>query len=284
MNILGLVRFGDLGNEDAGVIDEGYRLYSLHEKIKEEKACSLPALISLYEQVNTTQLPVVDNPVRLGVPVNGVGKIIAVGLNYVSHIKETDSRTPSEPVLFSKSVSALCGSNDPIVIPEYSDKLDWEVELVAVIGKESRYLSCDDALDAIAGYCLGIDVSERGFQLEGTGQWLKGKSADSFAPVGPWFVPAAAIDLAAGLDLWLDVNGERKQSANTSKMIHSVPALMSYISRFMSLQPGDLIFTGTPDGVGFVRKPPQFLKAGDVVSCGITGLGEQLHTIIPYQQ
>jgi len=282
MSKLRFLRYGKLGSEKPGLVDFEGKIRSLVHLIDDIDVEKLALLEETLGDVDIGSLPVVPEPVRIGAPIAKVGNIIAVGLNYHEHIEETAARTPEEPLLFNKAPSAICGPNDPIIIPKNANNVDWEVELVIVIGKESRYLTKENALQAIAGYCLGIDVSERSFQKDRGGQWLKGKSADSFAPVGPYLIPTSQVDLSRGLSLWLDVNGNRKQQASTLQMIHDVPTLVSYISQFMSLHPGDLIFTGTPDGVGFVRNPPEFLHVDDTVSCGISGLGEQTHTVIQY--
>ena len=229
-------------------------------------------------RLDTTHLPVVAAGTRLGVPLAGIGKIVAVGLNYRDHAAETNMRVPTEPILFMKATSALNGPNDDVVVPRGSTKLDPEVELVIVIGRLARNVSESDAAHFIAGYCLGNDVSERAFQLEHGGQWTKGKSADTFAPLGPLLV-TSGVD-PTDLGIWLRVNGEERQRSNTGQMIFGPARLVSYISQFMSLVPGDVIYTGTPSGVGLARNPPVFLKPGDVITLGIDGLGTQRQKVV----
>jgi len=232
--------------------------------------------------VDIDSLPIVKTPSRIGAPLLNPGKIIAVGLNYDEHIKETGSKPRAEPVLFTKAVSALSGPFDLIERPQGATKVDWEIELVIIIGKQAKYISEDEVEAHIAGFCTGIDVSERYFQKSRSGQWLKGKSADSFAPIGPYFVTLDEFKEYQSCNVRLDVNGQRVQSSNTDTMIHSVKKLVSYINEFMSLQPGDLIFTGTPEGVGLGMTPPQFLNAGDEVIAEVEGLGVQKHTVVDY--
>ena len=211
-------------------------------------------------------------------------KIICVGLNYAKHAKESGMDVPKEPVIFFKSTSAMCGPNDPVIIPKGSEKTDWEVELAIIIGKKASYVSEDKAVDYLAGYCLHNDYSERAFQLERSGQWVKGKSCDHFAPLGPYFVTKDEVKDHHNLHLWLDVNGKRMQDSNTSDLIFNIPHIISYISQFMTLLPGDIISTGTPEGVGMGQKPhPVYLKAGDVIELGIEGLGQQRQTAIAYE-
>lgn len=210
-------------------------------------------------------------------------KIICVGLNYARHAKESGMDVPAEPVLFFKSTSAMCGPNDPVIIPKTSVKTDWEVELALIIGKKATYVSEENAMDYLAGYCLHNDYSERAFQLERSGQWVKGKSCDHFAPLGPYFVSKDEVSDQHNLHLWLDLNGKRMQDSNTSDLIFKIPHIISYISQFMTLLPGDIISTGTPEGVGMGQKPQLYLKPGDVVHLGIEGLGEQRQTAIAYE-
>jgi 2-keto-4-pentenoate hydratase/2-oxohepta-3-ene-1,7-dioic acid hydratase in catechol pathway len=221
------------------------------------------------------------NP-RLGVPYAGISKFVAVGLNYTDHAQESGMPTPKEPVLFMKATTCLTGPNDDVIQPKGSTKLDWEVELGIVIGTKAQYVPESKALDYGAGYCVVNDVSERDFQLERGSQWDRGKGCDTFGPVGPWLVTTDEITDPQSLDLWLEVNGERKQTGNTRNMIFNCAFLVSYISQFMTLLPGDIITTGTPAGVGLGMKPPQYLKPGDVVTLGIEGLGEQRQRIVPY--
>ena len=235
------------------------------------------------QSIDVNNLPIIDKPKRFGSPLLNPGKIIAVGLNYDEHIKETGGKQQDEPVLFTKAVSALSGPYDLIERPKGATQVDWEIELVVIIGKPARYISEDDAEAHIAGFCTGIDVSERYFQKSRSGQWLKGKSADTFAPIGPYFVTLDEFKQYQSCAVRLDVNGEHMQASNTDTMIHSVKKLVSYINEFMSLQPGDLIFTGTPEGVGLGMNPPQFLKAGDKVIAEVEGLGTQEHNVVDYK-
>jgi 2-keto-4-pentenoate hydratase/2-oxohepta-3-ene-1,7-dioic acid hydratase in catechol pathway len=225
-------------------------------------------------------LPPVEGSPRLGPPVAGIGKILGIGLNYRSHAEETGATPGSEPLVFAKAITALSGPNDPIVIPRDSVKTDWEVELAAVIGAKAQYVQQQHALDHVAGYAVINDVSERSFQKERGGEFIKGKSADSFAPIGPWLVTKDEIPDPQALTLWLDVNGRRRQSGNTSDMIFPVAFLVSHLSQFMTLLPGDVIATGTPAGVGAGCKPPEFLKPGDIVELGVEGLGRQRQEVI----
>jgi len=234
------------------------------------------------KNLDVDNLPIIDKPRRIAAPLLNPGKIIAVGLNYDEHIKETGGKQQDEPVLFTKAVSALSGPFDLIERPKGATQVDWEIELVVIIGKPARYISEDDAEAHIAGFCTGIDVSERYFQKSRSGQWLKGKSADTFAPIGPYFVTLDEFKQYQSCAVRLDVNGEHMQASNTDTMIHSVKKLVSYINEFMSLQPGDLIFTGTPEGVGLGMNPAQFLKAGDTVIAEVEGLGIQEHKVVDY--
>jgi 2-keto-4-pentenoate hydratase/2-oxohepta-3-ene-1,7-dioic acid hydratase in catechol pathway len=237
-----------------------------------------PESLKRLARLDPARLPVVAPGTRLGVPVAGIGKIVAVGLNYRDHASETKMRVPTEPILFMKAITALNGPNDEVIAPRGSSKLDHEVELVIVIGRHARNVSESEAPRFIAGYCLGNDVSERSFQLERGGQWTKGKSADTFAPLGP-YLATDAID-PTNLGIWLEVNGEERQRSNTNQMIFGPAKLVSYISEFMSLMPGDAIYTGTPSGVGVARDPPVFLKSGDVITLGIDGLGTQRQRVV----
>ena len=217
---------------------------------------------------------------RLGAPVTGISKFVAIGLNYVDHAKETGSQIPTEPIFFLKANTALSGPNDPVQKPRGSTKLDWEVEIAAIIGTRAKYVSEADALNHVAGYCVCNDVSERNFQIERLGQWTKGKSHDTFGPLGPWLVTKDEIPDVQKLSMWLDVNGKRRQTGSTSTMIFNMAKCISYVSQFLTLLPGDIVTTGTPPGVGTGMKPPTFLNAGDVVTLGIEGLGEQRQEII----
>lgn len=272
-----LVRFGNQGNEKTGIqTEEG--IYDVSAFGKEYDPAFLagdgiPKLQKWWEQ-NKSQCPKVSDKVRLGPPVKGVSKLICIGLNYADHAKETNASTPEEPIIFFKATSSIVGPDDQVVIPKNSNKTDWEVELAVVIGKKASYVSEGEAMDYIAGYCLHNDYSEREFQLEKGGQWVKGKSCDTFAPLGPWLVSKDEITDLDNLRLWLTVNGKSMQDGNTSNLIFKIPFLVSYLSRFMSLLPGDIISTGTPAGVGLGMNPQVYLKEGDVVECGIDGLGK----------
>ncbi len=277
-----LVRVGAPGAERPGLIDAQDRVRDLSGVISElgPQALSDGALARLADlDVNT--LPVLPDS-RFGVPWSGIGKIIAIGLNYADHAAEAGLPPPAEPILFLKANSALNGPNDAVMLPRGSTKTDWEVELGVVIGKTARNVALNDALSHVAGYCVVNDVSEREFQLERGGTWDKGKGCDTFCPVGPWLVTRDEVPDPQALNLWLDVNGERAQRGNTATMVFSVAHLVSYVSRFMTLHPGDLICTGTPPGVGMGAKPPRYLSPGDTLRLGIDGLGVQTQTVIAY--
>jgi 2-keto-4-pentenoate hydratase/2-oxohepta-3-ene-1,7-dioic acid hydratase in catechol pathway len=272
-----LIRFGEAGRERPGVLDpDGRRLdVSVFGKDWNERffASDGPARLEAWLANHADECPTVDESVRLGPCVARPSKIICIGLNYAGHVKETGAAMPTEPVVFFKAITALCGPDDDLVIPPGSEKTDWEVELAVVVGREARYVSEAEAMDHVAGYALHNDYSERAWQIERGGQWVKGKSFDTFAPVGPFLATPDEIPDPHGLRLWLKVNGEMLQESNTSDMIFRVPALVSYLSQFMTLLPGDVISTGTPSGVGLGFKPPRYLKPGDVVELGIDGLG-----------
>lgn len=272
-----LLRYGPLGQERPGLLDAQGQLRDLGVLLADFEPRHLqPQALQALASLNPQTLPLVSGQPRLGCPLPKPGKIICVGLNYAAHAKESGAAIPTEPVLFLKATSSLSGPNDDIPIPRQSVKTDWEVELGVVIGEGGKYISEADAMQHVAGYTLINDVSEREFQLERGGQWDKGKGCDGFSPVGPWFVSRDEVRDPQQLRLWLDVNGKRMQDSNTSDMIFGVRKLVSYISHFMSLQPGDLISTGTPQGVGLGQKPtPWYLKDGDGVRLGIDGLGEQ---------
>lgn len=241
---------------------------------------SLLADLSVLDGIDPGSLPVVAGEPRLGPCVTGTGKFICIGLNYSDHAAETGFPVPPEPMIFMKATSAICGPNDPALLPRGSEKMDWEVELGVVIGKKAKYVSEADALSHVAGYCLINDYSERHFQDEREGQWTKGKSSDNFGPIGPFLATRDEISDPQHLSMWLDVNGARRQTGNTNTMVYGVAHLVSYVSQFMSLQPGDIISTGTPPGVGKGMTPPTYLKVGDVVTLGIDGLGEQRQTVV----
>jgi len=271
-----LVRFGEIGREKPGLIDPEGALRSLEGIVYDIGGNVLnAAMLAELRAQDHNSLPKVAGTPRLGPPVAHVGKMICVGLNYADHAAESGMPVPDEPVLFMKATTAIVGPNDPVVIPAGSQKTDWEVELGVVIGEVSRRVSTEAALDSVAGYVVINDVSERSFQLERGGQWVKGKSCDSFGPIGPWLVTRDDVPNPQSLSLWLDVDGHRYQDGNTSTMVFGVAYLVSYISHFMTLMPGDIISTGTPPGVGLGQKPPVYLKPGAVMELGIAGLGRQ---------
>ena len=276
-----LVRYGALGQEKPGLIDSAGQLRDLSAQVKDltGEAYS-PASLAKLAALNPATLPTVSGSPRLGAPVTGISKFVAIGLNYVDHAKETNSPIPAEPIIFLKANTSLSGPNDPVQKPRGSIKLDWEVEIAAIIGTKAKYVSEADALNHVAGYCVCNDVSERHFQTERGGLWTKGKSHDTFGPLGPWLVTKDEIPNVQDLSMWLDVNGERRQTGSTSTMIFSIAHCVSYVSQFMTLMPGDIITTGTPPGVGAGMKPPKFLNVGDVVTLGIEGLGTQRQEII----
>ncbi|NQZ76074.1 MAG: fumarylacetoacetate hydrolase family protein [Ekhidna sp.] len=269
-----LIRFGAAGSEKPGVEVEGKR-YDVSNIVRDydEEFFAGDGLQNLAKIFDTSEAEEVSTDVRLGCPVARPGKIVCIGLNYRNHAKEAGMDVPEEPVVFFKATSSIVGPNDDVVIPKNSEKTDWEVELAVVIGKRANYVEKADAMDHVAGYCLHNDVSERGFQLERGGQWVKGKSCDTFAPLGPYVVTKDEVKDPHNLNLWLTVNGEKHQDGNTNDFIFDIPEVVSYLSQFMSLMPGDIISTGTPEGVGFGYKPPVYLKDGDVMELGIEGLG-----------
>ncbi|WP_180900382.1 fumarylacetoacetate hydrolase family protein [Martelella soudanensis] len=269
-----LLRYGDPGREKPGVLDSEGRIRDLGGIVGDIGPALLAAPESLAD-LDIESLPLVDGSPRLGPCVTGTGKFMCIGLNYADHAAESGMAVPSEPVLFMKATSAICGPNDPIIIPRGSEKTDWEVELGVVIGRPAKYVSEADALGHVAGYCVINDVSERAYQIERQGQWTKGKSCDNFGPIGPWLVTPDEAGDPQNLGMWLDVNGERLQDGSSRTMVYGVAFLVSYLSRFMTLHPGDIISTGTPPGVGLGLKPPRYLKPGDRVDLGIEGLGSQ---------
>lgn len=276
-----LVRFGSNGNERPGLIDKSGQLFDLSAYVKDISGEILSEdKLKEISKINTDILPKIDNSVRIGPCLNNVGKFICIGLNYADHAKEAGMEVPPEPVIFMKATSAICGPTDPILLPKGSVKTDWEVELAVVIGKRAKYVDLDDAMSYVAGYAASNDISERTYQLEGTGQWTKGKSCDSFGPLGPWFVTKDEIPDPQNLAMWLSVNGQKMQDGSTKTMVYGVAFLVHYISQFMSLMPGDVISTGTPPGVGLGMKPPVYLRAGDIVTLGVQGLGEQCQRVI----
>lgn len=281
-----LIRFGQPGREKPGVLlDDGTRLdVSAFGSDYEEAFFAGGGLEGLHRWLgeNSSGAPRVASSIRLGPPVCRPSKIVCIGLNYRDHAAETGAETPKEPVLFFKSTTSLTGPNDPVVIPRNATKLDWEVEIAVIVGKRASYVTREQAYDYVAGYALHNDYSERSFQLERGGQWVKGKSADTFAPLGPFLATKEEIPDPGRLDMWLKVNGEIRQRSSTANMIFDVPTLVSYISQFMTLLPGDVISTGTPAGVALGMKPPRYLKAGDVVELGISGLGESCQKVIAW--
>ena len=271
-----LVRYGSRGEERPGVVDRAGRIRDLSGYVKDIGGAALdPDELAKLAALDPDSLPLVDGNPRIGPCVTGVGKFICIGLNYSDHAAETGATVPPEPIIFMKATSAITGPNDDLLLPRGSEKTDWEVELGIVIGRKAKYVSEAEALDYVAGYCTVHDVSERAFQIERHGQWTKGKSCDSFGPIGPWLVTKDAVQNPQNLPMWLKVNGETMQNGSTRTMVYGPAYLVSYLSQFMSLQPGDIISTGTPPGVGMGMKPPRFLKAGDVVELGVEGLGNQ---------
>jgi 2-keto-4-pentenoate hydratase/2-oxohepta-3-ene-1,7-dioic acid hydratase in catechol pathway len=272
-----LLRYGPVGQERPGTLDASGRVRDLSGVLPDLAGDALtPASLDRLRAVDPTTLPLVEGQPRLGPCVGRVGKFLCIGLNYADHAKESGAAVPKEPIVFSKATSAIIGPDDDVVIPRGSEKTDWEVELGVVIGSPTKYVAEADALAHVAGYCVVNDLSERAFQLEGTGQWVKGKSADTFGPIGPWLVTRDEVPDPQNLPMWLEVDGRRYQDGTTSTMIFGVAFLVSFLSRFMSLQPGDIITTGTPPGVGMGQKPnPIYLRAGQRMVLGIAGLGEQ---------
>jgi 2,4-didehydro-3-deoxy-L-rhamnonate hydrolase len=282
-----LIRFGEPGKEKPGIHKEG-KNYDVSGFIKDYDEFffehgGLPHLAWMLQQQNTV-LPEIPAGVRLGCPVARPSKIVCIGLNYAKHAKETGAAIPTEPILFFKSTTAVVGPNDAIMIPRDSVKTDWEVELAVVIEKKASYVTEEEAMDYIAGYCLHNDVSEREFQLERGGTWDKGKGCDTFAPLGPWLVSKDEIKDPHNLRLWLSLNGKTVQDSNTDDLIFNIPQLIAYISKFMTLLPGDIISTGTPAGVGLGMNPPTYLKPGDMIELGIDGLGVSKQSVVAFQQ
>jgi 2,4-didehydro-3-deoxy-L-rhamnonate hydrolase len=276
-----LVRFGAPGAERAGILDRQNRVRDLTGVLADITADTIEGrALDAVRSTDPQSLPLVAPQMRLGPCIGRVGKLVCVGLNYLDHAREAGVKAPSEPVLFMKATTAICGPHDAIEIPPGASKVDWEVELAAVIGTKAKNVTVAAALDHVLGYCIVHDVSERAYQLEGTGQWVKGKSADTFAPLGPWLVSADTIPDPQNLKLWLAVNGRMRQNANTRNMIFPVAFIISYVSRYMTLMPGDVIATGTPPGVGLGLTPPTFLAKGDIVTLGVEGLGEQRQELI----
>lgn len=277
-----LLRFGEPGRERPGLVDQSGSLRDLSGIVDDIAGDVLgDAGLDMLRRIDPGTLPLVGGSPRIGACVGRTGKFICVGLNYADHARETGKEPPAEPILFMKATSAICGADDDIEIPEGSSKTDWEVELGVVIGKRAKYVREEDALEHVAGYCTVNDVSERAFQSERGGQWTKGKSHDTFGPVGPWLVTRDEVADPQALELWLEVDGVRRQNGSTRTMIFGVASLVSYISRFMTLEPGDIIATGTPPGVGLGHKPPVFLRAGQTMRLSVEGLGTQTQKTIP---
>ena len=279
-----LVRYGAAGREKPGIIDKNGRIRDLSKVVPDIAGDALgPRGLARIRKAGIDKLPLVRGNPRLGPCVGGTQNLIAIGLNYADHAAETGAPIPKEPIIFNKAPSCICGPNDDTMIPKASTKLDWEIELGIVIGSRARYLSKKDAMGAVAGYCLANDVSEREFQLERSGQWTKGKGCETFGPLGPWMVTKDEVSDPQNLDMLLTVNGQTRQKGSTKTMIFGVEHLVWYCSQFFIMEPGDVIVTGTPPGVGLGMKPPQFLKAGDVVKLSITGLGEQQQKVVKFK-
>ena len=279
-----LVRYGKPGKEKPGLIDAEGKLRDLSKELKDIGPEQLgDAALAKIAKLNPAKLPLVKGKPRMGSPVANVGKFIAIGLNYADHAAESGLPIPAEPVVFMKATSCIQGPNDPVMLPKGSKKTDWEVELGVVIGTQARYVSQKDALNFVAGYCTINDISEREYQLERGGTWDKGKGCDTFGPLGPWLVTRDEVPNPQKLGMWLDVNGQRVQTGNTKTMVFTVAKIVSYVSQFMTLMPGDVITTGTPPGVGLGMKPPKFLKKGDTMALGIDGLGEQHQEVVAFK-
>jgi len=276
-----LLRVGPAGYERPAILDADGGVRDLSALVDDIAGVTLePDNLARLATVDPKTLPLIENPGRIGACVGRIGKSIYIGLNYADHAAETGAEVPKEPVVFMKATSAVCGPNDPVIKPLNSTKLDWEVELGVVIGRTARYVSEENALDHVAGYCVINDVSERAFQIEMGGTWDKGKGCDSFGPIGPWLVTPDEVGDTGDLAMWLDVNGKRFQNGSTKTMVFNPAFLIAYVSRFMSLQPGDVISTGTPPGVGLGQKPPLYLEIGDKIHLGIAGLGEQKQVVV----
>src|SRR3954464_2516881 len=275
-----LLRYCSPGQEKPGLLDSTGVIRDLSGVVPDVAGDTLlPATLARVSKIDPASLPPVNGTPRIGPCVGRVGKFICIGLNYSDHAAESGMAVPKEPIIFMKATSCIIGPTDNIELPRSSEKTDWEVELGVVIGKPGKYITENDALSHVAGYCVVHDVSERAYQLEGTGQWVKGKSADTFGPIGPWLVTSDQVPDCGNLKLWLEVDGHRHQDGSTKTLIFGVPYLVSYLSKFMSLQPGDIISTGTPPGVGHGKKPPVYLREGNVVRLAVGGLGEQRQTV-----
>ncbi len=274
-----LLRYGPAGDEKPGVLDRDGQIRDLSDHVEDITGAALSDTgLAILADIDPTSLPVVEGA-RLGAPVAHVGKIVCIGLNYSDHAAEAGMEVPPEPVIFAKATSAICGPSDMVELPRGSEKVDWEVELGVVIGTRAKYVREADALSHVAGYCVINDVSERAFQIERAGQWIKGKSHDTFAPIGPWLVTRDEVADPQALEMFLDVNGTRMQSGSTATMVYGVAHVVSYLSQFMTLEPGDIIATGTPPGVGMGQNPQIFLHAGDEMVLGVEGLGQQQLTV-----
>ena len=278
-----LLRYGPAGHELPGMLDASGQIRSLRGVVPQIDSFSLaPRELAKLRKIKPESLPLVKSRPRLGVPFIGIGKFIGVGLNYADHAAEANLPIPIEPILFSKATTCLSGPNDPVIMPKGASKLDWEVELGIVIGSKAQYVEEASALDYVAGYCVVNDISERNFQMERGSQWDRGKGCDTFGPVGPYLVTADEIPKPQAMEMWLDVNGQNRQHGNTKTMVFGCAHLVSYISRFMTLLPGDIITTGTPPGVGMGMTPPTYLRVGDVMTLGIEGLGQQRQTVVAF--
>jgi 2-keto-4-pentenoate hydratase/2-oxohepta-3-ene-1,7-dioic acid hydratase in catechol pathway len=281
-----LVRYGPAGKEKPGLIDADGKLRDLSKKVKDINAATLaPAELAKLKKLDVKRLPLVKGKPRMGPCVATPSKFVAIGLNYVDHAKETNSPIPENPIVFFKSQTCIVGPNDNVMVPKDSTQLDWEVEIAFVMGRTARHVDKKDALKYVAGYCVVNDVSERDFQLKkSASQWNKGKGCDTFGPLGPWLVTTDEIKDVQNLDMWLDVNGVRRQTGNTRTMIFTIAELVADVSKYMTLLPGDVVTTGTPPGVGMGMKPQQWLKAGDVITLGIQGLGEQKQKVVAFKK
>ncbi len=279
-----LVRFGLAGAEKPGIVDASGKIRDLSGHVPDFSGDQLsPASLDKIRKLDAATLPLAPAGVRIGPPVAGTRNFVAIGLNYADHAKETGQELPAEPILFNKAPTCICGPNDDVMYPKNSDRMDWECEIAFVIGTRARYVEEKDAMRYIAGYCICNDVSERRFQVKRNGQWVKGKSAETFGPLGPWLVTTDELSDPHSLAMSLDVNGNRKQAGSTATMIFSIPKLLAYVTEFMVLEPGDVITTGTPPGVGSAKKPPEYLQAGDVMTLKIEGLGEQRQTVVAFK-
>ena len=278
-----LLRYGSKDAEKPGILDMNDNIRDLSSHVGDIDPTSIsPAQIEKLASIDIDSLPLITEPVRLGPPVAGVGKLVGIGLNYRKHAEESGLEIPSEPILFMKSTTSIVGPNDDVMLPYRSTKADWEVELGVVIGSEAIYVAESDSLNYVAGFCVANDVSERAFQIESTGQWVKGKSADTFCPLGPYLVTIDEVPDPQNLDLWLEVDGNRYQNGSTSDMIFGVAHLVSYVSHYMRLMPGDLILTGTPSGVGMGLRPQVFLKPGNVMRLSVDSLGVQTQHVVAF--